>query len=126
MANPYKGEVAVELGGEGDGRRTLVFRLGINELIELQDALGITDDEKFLAALDQLRSLRKVRLIVLHAMRYAQKDATEAEAGEVITELGIERVGKLIREVLKWALPQPEGKAVSGKGASASPGARPS
>ena len=124
MANRLKGEVAVEVGG-----RTVVFRLGINELIDLQEALGLKDDdERFLASLDNLRSLRKLRAAVKVAVSTEQPDITDKQAGDIVTELGFARVGEIIAEALYLAMPDksqaPQG--AKGKAGAASPGARPS
>jgi hypothetical protein len=129
MANRLKGEVAVEVG-EGEGRRTLIFRLGINELIGLQDTLGMKDDdERFLQVLDNLRGLKRLRSAVRAALIFNQPDTTDEQAGIVITELGPAKVGELIGEALLWAMPDksdtPAGPP-KGKGAAASPGMLPS
>jgi hypothetical protein len=122
MANKLKGEVEVSAGED-----SIVFRLGINELIELQDDLGIEDDEAFLSAFDNLRSLKKLRKVVFHAMKHARPDVTEIEAGDLITDLGSEKIRELIGDALKWALPQPEPRSPkAGKGPAASPGVKPS
>ena len=129
MANRLKGEIAVEVG-EGESKRTLIWRLGNNELIGLQDELGMKDDdERFLATIDKPGSFRRLRTIVLWALRYGQPDITEVQAGDIVTELKIPRVRKLIDESLTWAMPEksdtPAGPP-KGKGAAASPGALPS
>lgn len=129
MANRLKGEVAVEIG-EGAAERTVIFRLGINELIGLQDAWEMKDDdEKFLLALDDKRSLKRRRALVRAAMLSRQPDTTDEQAGEVISELGIRRVDEIIVEALAWALPpkqQVQSGVARGKGAAASPGTLPS
>lgn len=102
MANHLKGEVEVDLGS---GKK-LVFRLGVNEMIRIQDALGLADDDaKFLAALSSLRSFKAVRTIVHSALLRDQPEVTEEEAGDVVTELGMQRVGEVIQQALRWALP---------------------
>jgi len=130
MANRLKGEIAVELTGEGDTKRTVIFRLGINELISLQKDYGLeTDDAGFLAALDNQKSLRRRRLLVRAAMLARQPDTTEEQAGEVITELGIRKTDEVIEQTLQWALPdksQASQGPTKGKGAAASPGTQPS
>jgi len=128
MANRLKGEVAVELG-DGEGRKTLIFRLGINELIGLQEALGLKDDdERFLTSLDNLRSLRKMRAAVKAALVHGQPEITDEQAGDVITNLGFRRVGEIIAEALMWALPDKSqaSQGAKGKAGAASPGPPPS
>lgn len=129
MANRLKGEVAVEIG-EGEAKHTVVFRLGINELIGLQAEWGLQDDdEKFLLALDDKRSLKRRRSLVKAAMLFRQPETTDEQAGEVVSELGIRKVDEIIIETLGWALPPREpvqSGAARGKGAAASPGTLPS
>ena len=129
MANRLKGEIAVDLG-EGGERRTVIFRLGVNEMIGLQDALGLKeDDEKFFAAIEKPRGVATLRTIVKWALLHAQPEMTDEDAGEIVTELGIPKIRRLIDEALTWALPEktdiPPG-ATKGKGAAASPGPLPS
>ncbi len=126
MANKLKGEVEISIG-EGDERKTLVFRLGMNELISLQDALGYTDDkeEKFLADVDSGRAfngLKKTRKAVRFALLSRQPETTEEEAGEVVTELGPQRIGEIIREAFKWSMPEKESGTSKGKDPSPSAG----
>jgi len=129
MANRLKGEVAVDVG-DGEGRKTLIFRLGINELIGLQDALGMKDDdERFLATIDRPGSLKRLRAFAKAALLHHQPDTTDDQAGDVVTQLGIPKLRKIIDEAVSWAMPDksdtPSG-VTKGKGAAASPGALPS
>lgn len=129
MANRLKGEVAVEVG-EGEGRQTLIFRLGINELIGLQDALGMKDDdERFLATIDRPGSLRRLRAFAKAALLSHQPETTDEQAGDIVTQMGVPRLRKIIDEAVMWAMPDksdtPAGPP-KGKGAAASPGALPS
>jgi hypothetical protein len=101
MANHLKGEVEIQAGGE-----KLTFRLGVNEMVRIQDALGLADDDqKFLLALSNLRSFRAVRTIVHSGLLRDQPEMTEEQAGDVVTELGMARVGEMIQQALRWALP---------------------
>lgn len=102
MANHLKGEVLLEAGGE-----QFTFRLGVNEMIAVQDALGLADDDaKFLVALSNLRSFKSVRTIVHCGLLRAHPDITVDQAGDIVTEVGIARVGEVIQEALRWALPE--------------------
>jgi hypothetical protein len=115
MANHLKGEVEVE-----SSRGKLVFRLGINEMISAQNDLGLAeDDQGFLNALDNLRSLKKIRTIIFNGLRGAQPEITESDAGDLITELGVVGTVKIIKEALRWALPEKEDE--SGKGGRGKP-----
>lgn len=106
MANHQKGEVEVEALG-----KKLVFRLGVNEMIELQNALGLADqDDAFLAVFDEhrLRNLGQIRRVILFGLKGSWPEVTEGDAGEIITEVGLVRAGEIIRDALKWALPDRE------------------
>ena len=129
MANRHHGEIPVEIG-EGPDKRTLIWRLGNNELIGLQDALGMNDDdERFLLTIDKPGSFRRLRAIAFWALKYGQPEITEDQAGDIVTELGIPRIRKLIDQALEWAMPDksdtPSG-ATKGKDVAASPGPLPS
>jgi hypothetical protein len=129
MANRLKGEIAVELG-EGGDKHTVIFRLGVNEMIGLQEALGLKEnDEGFFAAIEKPRGVATLRTIVKWALVYGNPNITDEEAGEIITELTVPKIRKLIDDAVSWALPDkadlPPG-ATRGKGAAASPGPLPS
>ena len=92
MANPMRGDVEVEALG-----RRYIFRLGINELLELQTALGYEDEETFLNEVGQLKSIRALRIIGACALA-RKPDAgagevimglEEKEAGDVLSDLGV-------------------------------------
>lgn len=102
MANYLKGEVAIVVDG-----KSLTFRLGVNEMISIQNGLGFADDDaKFLAALTNLRSFRAVRTIIHAGLQRDQPDLTEEQAGDIVTELGMARVAEVISEALRWAVPE--------------------
>lgn len=125
MANKLKGEIEVQVG-EGDEKKTLVFRLGMNELIGLQDALGYGEkEEEFLVDLDTgkaRRGLKKTRLVAKHMLLSRQPDTSDEQAGAVLSELGMVRFNELFQETLKWAMPEKEPGAAKGKEPSPSPG----
>jgi len=129
MANRLKGEIPTELG-EGNEKRTVIFRLGVNEMIGLQEALGLKEnDEGFFAAIEKPRGVATLRMVVRWALVHGQPEITEEEAGDIITELGIPKIRRLIDDAVAWALPDkddaPPG-GTKGKGAAASPGPLPS
>jgi hypothetical protein len=114
MANRFKGEVDFEAQG-----KSWVLRLGMNDLIELQEALGYgEDDDKFLRELGQMRGMKKIRKIVFIALRGLQADVTEQVAGDIVTELGFQKIVGLVSEALKWSMPDPQGGKDSGKARS--------
>jgi hypothetical protein len=133
-ANPLRGDV--ELSALG---RRYIFRLGINELISLQSALGFDDEDEFLQKVGSLRSTKALRTVgsccLIRAANYTEDpDADvqfgidEREAGNVITDIG---VGAFIRAVAKamslaWADPSEGADGSEGKAdrLGASPGKR--
>jgi len=112
MANHLAGEVAVKALG-----RELVFRLGVNEMLELQNALGMAGkDDVFLSVFDEdkLRNLATVRTVAFCGFSRVNEtgemvhQVTELEAGDVVVEVGLEKFGEVIQEALRWALPEKE------------------
>lgn len=119
MANHLAGEVAVKALG-----RDLVFYLGVNEMIETQNALGLAgQDDAFLSVFneDQSRNLGRRRAIALHGLKRHQPEITEHEAGDLIVELGLVRFNAIVAEALRWALP-PKDEGVLGGELRPSPG----
>jgi hypothetical protein len=119
MANHMAGEVEVVALG-----RPLIFRLGVNEMLEAQNGLGLADkDDAFLAVFDEerLRNLKTVRAIAFYGLKRNQPEITEQEAGDVVVEVGLLKFGDIIREALRWALPEKDEGARDGA-ARPSPG----
>jgi hypothetical protein len=80
-------------------------------MLEIQNALGLADnDDAFLSVFDEqrLRNLGHIRKVVFYGLKGGRPDVTEGEAGDLITEVGLIRSGEIIREALRWALPQPQ------------------
>ena len=105
MANHERGEVEFEAQG-----KAWILRLGINELISVQGAVGIADkDEEFLQALDNLSgSFRQMRAVVYHGLKGAHPEITELQAGEIVTAIGRFKMAALVVVALRWALPEKE------------------
>lgn len=103
MANHERGEVEFEAQG-----KAWILRLGINELISAQNAVGLADkDEEFLQALDNLSgSFRRMRAVVYHGLKGQHPDVTELQAGEIITAIGRFKMAGFIVIALRWALPE--------------------
>jgi hypothetical protein len=96
------GEVSFEAGG---ARHTL--RYGINELCRLEDRLNIDVTalgQKMAAGLN-MRTLRTIFACGLSG------DLADAEAGDIIDEVGLQRAGELVGEAMQAAFPSAEGKA---------------
>ena len=102
MANSERGEIDVKVG-----EKTYVFRLGINELISLQRALGLQDEDiqEFFQRLGGDLTLEKLRTVVFHGLKRAQPEVTEDDAGDVIDSIGISGVAPLIIESIKLGAP---------------------
>lgn len=105
MTNPLRGQVAFEAGDT-----PYVLRLGLNEMISLMTAWGIppNDLEQLFQRLQELRSFVVLREVVLHALKRDKPQLTLEEAGDVITQVGFDRMGELIMEAIRWALPEPQ------------------
>jgi hypothetical protein len=102
MANNWKGEVELEAGG-----RKLLFRLGVNEMIELQGDFGLADkDEEFATALRNLSGFKRHRDAIFRGLQLHQPDVTLKQAGDVMNEIGMAQVGELIAKALVLAFPE--------------------
>jgi hypothetical protein len=106
MANHLRGEVAIKALGQD-----LIFRLGVNEMLELQNALGLADrDDVFLSVFDEdkLRNLKTIRTIFVYGLKRPDQSLTEEEVGNIVTELGLSVIPGIVKEALRWALPEKE------------------
>jgi hypothetical protein len=102
MANHLKGEVEFEVG-----EKKLTFRLGVNEMLEIQGDFGLVDkDEEFAQALGDLRGFKCPRIVIFRGLLAHQPEITIERAGEIMTEIGMPRCEKLIEEAVRWALPE--------------------
>lgn len=134
---PLRGDV--ELSARGS---TYVFRLGINELITLQSALGFEDEDEFLQKVGTLKSVKALRTIAsccLVRKEGAKVDddgyitvigVDERVAGDVLSEVGVTAFVRTIAKAmsLAWADPSEEAGESTGKASrvDASPGRRSS
>ena len=104
MANNWTGEVEIEAGG-----RKLLFRLGVNELIEVQGDFGLADqDEAFALALKNLAGFKRHRDMVFRGLQLHHPDITIEQAGDLMNEIGMERVKEAIESALNLAFPEPK------------------
>ena len=119
--NKYRGEASFEACG-----KSWSLRLGNNELVQLQDLMEFAEDkeEEFLAELGNIKGPRAVRKRLHQILSLSNPEITPDQVGDIVTELGVPQVGKLIQEALRWCMPDAEPKdgAKEGKGKSASPG----
>ncbi len=118
MANHLKGEVEIEAAG-----RKWTLRLGCNEMIEAEAALGV-DDGGLGIFLEQNRRMKNVRAVVFYALKRDQPEVTEEQAGDIITEIGLHAMMVKVLELFTWALPEKKPGIGGEKGGAPKP--RPS
>lgn len=122
-------DVVVEYKGAGGQAQVARLRFGINEMIATQQEWGIKDDQEFLNLMDNLPSLGRYRVLIKHALRPAQPETTLEQAGDLITELGMDAMRKAFEAMTRWAFPDREATPPApdpGKGPAASLGPLPS
>ena len=108
MANPHKGQVALNVDG-----REYTLSFSINALCELEDALG----ESVNAIAAQMGDGSKVRLktirtLVWAALRDHHPETSVEDAGEIIGAAGVPATMEAIGEAFAKAFPDvQEGKA---------------
>ena len=110
-------------GRHTTGEHTLVFN--VNTLCDLEDELGVADLNELLDvfnALGESPSVRKIRTLFFAALKQEHPDMTPAQAGEVISELGLEGAMDALTTALEMAFPDAgesaEGNAKAGAGKS--------
>lgn len=115
MANPMKGEVGFTAGGE---QYALIYT--INALVTLEQKLGVTTAQigELLGAnlsMGNLRTLFWAGLLERH-------DCSEEGAGELISEIGIQKAAELIGSGLAKAFPEAGKSTGRPRGAAAGTG----
>lgn len=120
MANKVRGDVDVEALG-----KKYIFRMGINELIDIQDAFEVEDDETFLDMLGNMKGTKKLRLVASKCLLdEAGSPVDEREAGDIVTDITVGAFIGIVVTAMKRAWAEPEEGAEKPKGkAPASPGA---
>jgi hypothetical protein len=91
MTNPVKGEVTFEARGQ-----TFTYKLGTNAQIMIETKVGMSIAQ-FFAERSETFSAADVRTI-FHAGLYRQHKMTEEDVGDLIDELGAERVAQIFVE----------------------------
>ncbi len=104
MTNNVRGIVTREIDG-----KSYSFRLGANEWCELESDLGkgtgaIFKDLEAIARSNEV-DYRFFRLIFRAALSYSEPDATLRDAGDLMDQLGTEKAGLLVVEVVKAGMP---------------------
>lgn len=101
MANPLRGEAALEVDGQ---QLTLV--IDINALCEAEEALGL-DVDLMLAKYAAGTSVRMVRALVWAGLQ-ARHPCTLDEAGGIVSRAGFLPAKAALEKALKAAMPAPE------------------
>ena len=102
MANPSKGEVALEAGGKA---YKLCF--SANALCELEDALDMPIEQIGVALSDpKLRRIKTVRACLWAGLTEFQPDITIKQAGEIVQELSLVKAMVLVGEAMTLAFPE--------------------
>lgn len=91
---------------------TWSLRFDINAFCRIEDELGIESVTEFQEVLKTRLSFRKLRTLFACGLSPA---ATEEQAGQIMSELGIDKASALLTETIQAAFPA--GAAPNGKGA---------
>jgi hypothetical protein len=103
-----------------DGKLKLgeyTLTLNVNALCDLEEALGVDDVNEVLAKLAMLQekpSLRTLRTIFAVALRQDHPEVTERQAGDLLSDVGLEVASEVLGKAIALAFPDPsedEGKA---------------
>lgn len=117
MTNQIRGVVSEDILGE-----RLELRLSANEWCELEDEHGKTTDEilKDFFGMVQAGNLRLtlLRSLFRAALSLAKPGITHAAAGDIMAEIGLVDVGRIVGQVIVASLPKVE------PGAAGAPGKR--
>jgi hypothetical protein len=97
MTNPLRGEVTFEARG-----KTFTFRLGTNAQIMIESKVGMPLS-KFFGNVDEKNFGSSDIRTVFHAGLFRQHQMNEEDVGDLMDELGPERVGEIFAEAAKAA-----------------------
>lgn len=117
MTNQIRGVVSEDILGE-----RLALRLSANEWCELEDEHGKTTDEILKEFFGMVQSgnlrLTLLRSLFRASLSMAKPGITHAAAGDIMAEIGLVDVGRIVGEVIVASLPKVE------PGAAGAPGKR--
>ncbi len=111
MANPMKGEVALEVDG-----KTYTLRLTVNEIVALEKkwSLNVTQIAAKLSAGEA--SLGDWVTLLHHGLSKHHPELSEADAGDLITEAGVPVIVAKLGEAMTAAFPEMKvGKGRAGR-----------
>jgi hypothetical protein len=100
MANPLRGEAVFQAGGT---ERTLVF--DVNTFCELEADTGLGLNE----LIEQVQgnpSFTLLRSIFAAGLQAKQPGTTKVQAGEIMSDAGIEQMTDALRRALQAAMPE--------------------
>lgn len=105
MANPHRGEVEIKAPSG-----TFILRLSINAIAEIENLLdqGINQIATSLADPSRLR-LATLRAIVWGGLREKHPDLSLFNAGELISEVGVDAITDAVQQAFTLAFPSVEG-----------------
>ncbi|WP_292229498.1 hypothetical protein [Brevundimonas sp.] len=99
MANPMKGEIAFDAGGD-----TYTMAFTINALVTLEDKLQVTTSQ-IGELLGEKLSMANLRTLFWAGL-LEHHDCSEIEAGRLISDLGIQQAAELMGRALSKAFPE--------------------
>ena len=104
-ANPEKGEVDLKVGEKG-----FVLRLTWNEIAVFERTQGLAWFESFAPKLMAPNTISGGEWIALlyAALQRHHSDVTLFDAGDLLTEIGVERAAGALTECLQFTFPVPE------------------
>lgn len=103
MANPHRGEVALQAGDQ-----TYTLSYSINAICDLEDALGKPVGHIMQSLNDEGgASMKTVRALVWAGLQ-DHHDVDERAAGLIATEVGVTEIVQKIGDALKLAFPERE------------------
>lgn len=106
MANPQRGEVAIEIDGT-----LYTFAAGINTLAAIEGALS--GNGKRVTWLDAIRevnagSITHVRVFMWAMLQRHHRGLTPEAVGDLIDRVGLETINEKFAEILRASYPDPE------------------
>lgn len=107
MANPLRGEVDLVVG-----EKTYVIRLSINAMVEAETVMGMGIGD-VIAELQDRPKLGTLRALLWAGLREHQPKITLEAAGEIIAEIGFQKVAEIVGNALSLAFPDEGGGSPS-------------
>lgn len=104
MANPLRGEVALEADG-----KTYTLRLSVNEIVEIETELGMVLGEIIESVRNEATlRLGTVRAMLWGALREHHPEMSLRDAGDLVAKVGLGVAIAKISETFEAGFPAPE------------------